>query len=452
MTKEQFIVEVAKYVQKYAPKYGIAVCSPIIAQACLESAYGTSAKAKHHNYFGLKYRQNRVKCHCGFFEDGGSEQNLDGTYNTLPSSTAWYAFENLEKGIEGYFQFINISNYANLKGVTDAYKYLELIKQDGYATSLNYVKNVYNVIIKWNLTKYDTITKEEEKKVKVAIDAGHGSDTAGKRTPDGYREHWINVKTAYYCEQLLQQHGVETVRIAWNDLNATDDSNVPLTTRQAQIKAAGCDYAVSMHANAYGSGSSYNSAEGVSTHIHNQVSKRGDSQSMATFIQSELIKGTAQKNRGVVPQELAMCNCNAMNVKAACLVEIAFMTNQREAELMKTDAFCKEQGEDVARGILKYLNIPVQGSTTKVETVTTGGAATKLTNPIANTNQNLVFTVGQKVKLQKGATYIGGKVPANWVYNATLYVRKIDGANITVSTLKIGAITGVVNATNLIKL
>lgn len=28
----------------------------------------------------------------------------------------------------------------------------------------------------------------------IAIDAGHGSNTAGKRTPDGYREHWINVE------------------------------------------------------------------------------------------------------------------------------------------------------------------------------------------------------------------------------------------------------------------
>lgn len=74
MTKDKFIAEIAKYVQKYAPQYGIQVCSPIIAQACLESAYGTSVKAKHHNYFGLKYRQNRVKCHSGYFTDGGAEQ------------------------------------------------------------------------------------------------------------------------------------------------------------------------------------------------------------------------------------------------------------------------------------------------------------------------------------------------------------------------------------------
>ena len=164
MTKEQFIAEIAKYVQKYAPEFNIKVCSPIIAQACLESGYGTSKKASFHNYFGLKYRANRVTCNKGYFVDGGSEQNKDGTYTNLPSSTAWYAFENLEKGVLGYFQFINIANYSNLKGVTDPLTYLQNIKTDGYATSLNYVDNVYKVIQQWNLTKYDTITTKEKEK------------------------------------------------------------------------------------------------------------------------------------------------------------------------------------------------------------------------------------------------------------------------------------------------
>lgn len=162
MTNQQFIEQVAKYVQKYAPQFGIKVCSPIIAQACLESAYGTSKKASFHNYFGLKYRANRVTCNKGYFTDGGSEQNPNGTYRELPSSTAWYAFENMEQGVLGYFQFINIPNYANVKGVTDPLTYLKNIKADGYATSLMYVSNVYKVIEKWDLTKYDKI--EEEKK------------------------------------------------------------------------------------------------------------------------------------------------------------------------------------------------------------------------------------------------------------------------------------------------
>ena len=138
MSKSQFIKEVAWAVSKVAPinapMYGIAVYSPIIAQACLESRYGTSPKAVlYNNILGLKYRQNRVKCNNGYFEDGGSEQNLDGSYTILPSDTAWYRFDSIEKCVEGYFQFINISNYKNVKGVSDPKTYLENIKKDGYA-------------------------------------------------------------------------------------------------------------------------------------------------------------------------------------------------------------------------------------------------------------------------------------------------------------------------------
>ena len=155
MTQQQFIETIAGYVKKYAPMFDIGVCSPIIAQACLESAYGTSYKAQYNNFFGLKYRKDRVTCNSGVFNDGGSEQNPDGSYSSLSDSTKWYAFENIEMGVLGYFQFISISNYSNLKGVTDPYKYLQNIKEDGYTTSLDYVDNVYAVIKKWDLTKYD---------------------------------------------------------------------------------------------------------------------------------------------------------------------------------------------------------------------------------------------------------------------------------------------------------
>lgn len=197
----------------------------------------------------------------------------------------------------------------------------------------------------------------ESRKVRIAIDAGHGSNTAGKRTPDGYREHWVNVKTAQYLEQALISLGIETVRIAWNDSDATDDRDVPLTERQKLIKNSKCDYSVSLHVNAFGDGKSYNSAEGVSTHIHSQSAYLNDSLRFAQCIQNKVSQGTAQRNRGVIRQLLAMCNCKAMGTKASCLVEIAFMTNKRESDLIKTEAFCKEQALDIAEGIIEYLNI-----------------------------------------------------------------------------------------------
>lgn len=170
MGKEQeFINKITPFIQKYAKKYNIKVVSPIIAQACLESAYGTSKKATFNNFFGLKYRKNRVKCNSGYFQDGGSEQNPNGTYTSLSSTTAWYAFQDMEHGVEGYFQFINIPHYANLKTTNDPYTYLTYIKQDGYATSINYVNNVSNVIKKWNLTQYDFQKEEKNKTMAINI-------------------------------------------------------------------------------------------------------------------------------------------------------------------------------------------------------------------------------------------------------------------------------------------
>lgn len=155
MTQQEFIDEIAKYGQKYYKQFGYKFVSPMIAQACLESAYGTSSKASFNNFFGLKYRKNRVTCNNGYFEAGGSEQNPNDTYRPLPSNTAWYSFENMEMGVKGYYEFLNIPNYAKVREANSPLEYLQEIKKAGYATSLNYVNNVYAVIQKWNLTKYD---------------------------------------------------------------------------------------------------------------------------------------------------------------------------------------------------------------------------------------------------------------------------------------------------------
>lgn len=154
MSNNEFIESIAGYVKKYAYLYGIIVHSPIIAQAILESASGTSELAVNaHNYFGLKYREGRCKTATGIYVKTGSEQNADGSY--VSSVMQWCKFPDMENGVIGYFDFTNNSNYANLKGVEDPKTYLSNIKADGYATSLDYAKNLMNVIEKYNLTKYD---------------------------------------------------------------------------------------------------------------------------------------------------------------------------------------------------------------------------------------------------------------------------------------------------------
>ena len=63
--------------------------------------------------------------------------------------------------------------------------------------------------------------------------------------------------------------------------------------------------------------------------------------------------------------------------------------------------------------------------------------------------KDYVFKKGDEVRLKPGATYTSGKSPATFIFKKKLYVREIRGNNIVISTLKVGAVTGIVAASNL---
>ena len=244
MTREEFISLIAPLIQHYAPLYNIKVCSPIIAQAVLESDGGNSELAKMcHNYFGLKWREGRCATATGYYIKDGTEQNDDGTYVT--STMKWMDFPTLEDGVKGYFDFINIANYQNLKGVTDPYIYLQNIKADGYATSINYVDNLMNVITKYNLTRFDC---EVKRVLRVAIDCGHGKNTAGKRCmkkldSNETREWVLNSRIGSKLETLLKSYECEVIRV--DDVTGVKD--IELADRVAKANQWKADVYISIH-------------------------------------------------------------------------------------------------------------------------------------------------------------------------------------------------------------
>lgn len=209
----------------------------------------------------------------------------------------------------------------------------------------------------------------------INIDAGHGSNTPGKRTPpmpkaididgDGiidikkgeqYREHYANVGVASLLVKELKRCGITTMQTGFDDDNAYDDPDQPIAERQKAIKNAKCDYSISIHFNAYGDGKSFNRAEGVEVYIHQKYPRQ--SRDLAETVLKYLIEGTEQKNRGIKSKNFAMVNCNKLGVKAAILVELAFMTNLREAtELMANKEFWKESAEEICRGVCEYTGV-----------------------------------------------------------------------------------------------
>ena len=190
LTAEQkkFIEDIAKYVQKYAYVYGIMVHSPIIAQAIIESGWGKSRlSADYHNYFGLK---------CGSKWTGPSvnmttkEEYEPGTLTTIKDNFRVYA--NMEEGVKGYFEFIQLARYENLRGITDPKKYIETIKADGYATRSTYVDSVYKAVELYSLTQYN---HKEEKKMSYirSVVVGIMQSWIGKNEADGSHRSIVDI-------------------------------------------------------------------------------------------------------------------------------------------------------------------------------------------------------------------------------------------------------------------
>lgn len=148
---KEFIQRIAPIIQDEAIKRGYKVCSPIIAQACIESGFDTSLLAyKFHNYFGMK---------CGSSWKGKSvnlktkEEYTTGTLTIIRDN--FRAYNSMEEGVKGYFDFISTKRYSNLKSADSPEVYLQRIKADGYATSSRYVQTNMNCIKKYNLTDWD---------------------------------------------------------------------------------------------------------------------------------------------------------------------------------------------------------------------------------------------------------------------------------------------------------
>lgn len=178
MTKEIFIEKIAKYVCKYAPDYDILCPSAVIAQAILESGWGESAlAARYHNYFGLK---------CGTLWKGKSvnletqEEYSPGTLSTITDNFRVYG--SMEDGVKGYFEFIQLDRYKNLKGIREPDLYLSTIKDDGYATSSTYKQSCMDIVESYGLRKYDPMRTDDPIEnaclwmENLAMDDSHGYD------------------------------------------------------------------------------------------------------------------------------------------------------------------------------------------------------------------------------------------------------------------------------------
>ena len=186
--------------------------------------------------------------------------------------------------------------------------------------------------------------KKEDKPIKVCIDAGHGVETAGKRSPDGtYLEHEFNLDAAARIKAHMERCGVQVV------MTRSDEHDVSLAQRCKICNDAGCDYFLSIHTNAAGDG--WSEAQGWSAHI---IAKGGKAEQLANKIRLRAIVSLACTDRGVNVdnyQVLRDTKCPAV------LVEHGFHTSKTEVERLKSAEYRAKCAESDAHGICDQMGI-----------------------------------------------------------------------------------------------
>lgn len=187
----------------------------------------------------------------------------------------------------------------------------------------------------------------------VVIDAGHGGDDPGKVGINGALEKDINLVIAGYVASYLEQNGVTAILTRDGDSGlyeaASRNKKVEdLKNRLALIESSGALLAVSIHQNSYTS----ESVHGAQVFYY-ATSENG--QRAALLLQEQLVKGLAEKKARQAKKNDTYYLLKKSTVPTV-IVECGFLSNQREADLLITEAYQKKVAWNIALGILQYIN------------------------------------------------------------------------------------------------
>lgn len=189
--------------------------------------------------------------------------------------------------------------------------------------------------------------------MKICIDAGHNyskCDTGA--TGNGLKEEVVTFEIADALNNYLTGVGIETV-MTRPTLKAIlgYDVNSSLNNRVKIANDSNCDLFVSIHCNS----SDNTSAWGTETIIDG---RGGDAEKLANLIQSNVVKRLKTTDRGVrVDDEYLGYNLAVLHKTKmpAVLIETAFISNEKNALLLKNNA--KDFAFAIFLALCDYLDV-----------------------------------------------------------------------------------------------
>lgn len=183
---------------------------------------------------------------------------------------------------------------------------------------------------------------------KLALNAGHGLYTAGKRCkksldPKQTREWWLNDRICDKIEDILSDYdGIKVLRI--DDTKGQTD--VPLADRVKKANDYGADFYLSIHHNA---GISGGKGGGLMAYVYKKASQT--SLEWQNVLYNAAITATGLKGNRSQPKAKANFYENRMTAMPSVLMECGFMDSKTDVPIILSDDFA----DKLARAICDVI-------------------------------------------------------------------------------------------------
>ena len=189
---------------------------------------------------------------------------------------------------------------------------------------------------------------------KIALGAGHGINSAGKRCiksldPNETREWWLNDRVCdYIADGLKEYEGYSLLRTDdWDD----GKDNIDLSIRADVANAWGADIYLSIHHNAAGDGTKITEASGIVVFSHPNASAAAHA--WRDDLYEALIAHTGLKGdrwKGNLTGDYQILR----ETKApAALLELGFMDSSVDVPIILTDAYARKCAKAIVEVLVK---------------------------------------------------------------------------------------------------
>lgn len=185
--------------------------------------------------------------------------------------------------------------------------------------------------------------------VKIVLDAGHGNNTPGKRTPDGEREWGFNDQVVQACiSKLATYENVQVLRVD----DPTGEIDVPVWERTAKANGWNADVYVAVHHNA--NRGKWGDWTGVETYVMDSPTVSPISEELARLVGPRIAKAMGLKDRGVKRANFHVLRETKM---PAILTEGGFMDSVIDIKALRSKGKLKAQGEALAEVLAVYFKL-----------------------------------------------------------------------------------------------